>query len=544
MNFINNWRVWTRLAVGSSVVWGAFVLIVAVACWQFFSLSRSIDRVAKERTGALDAVFGIQYRAGYVAAALRNALIQSDEATIKTVTAQVREAGERTSHYYAVLDQLADTQAIRAQLEAVLELRPSYTQAQERIVRLLADGHREDARGLLFSELMPLQNRYLEGLNQLTTLELRQTEQEASDAWRVARQSAILLVGLFTASLLIGTLIGLVIRRSILVPIQRAVEVSNQVAAGNLSVQFDAARRDEFGTLLAALQNMCASLSRTVAGVRTSSSEVSGSATQLASTAARAMQASERQSESAAATAAGVQEVTASISSVAQNAEQVREQSRTSLQRTQAGNESLSRVRDDIHRVEAYVQQMAKAVSQFVTNAKTIATMSDQVKGIAEQTNLLALNAAIEAARAGEQGRGFAVVADEVRKLAERSAQSAGEIQGVTQTLDRQANEVEVVIREGVQALHNSVERVDSVAELLSQAAGAVESASRGVEDISNSMREQTAAIGSIANNVENIALMTEQNHASVRETAASAVDLEQLASRLSEAVARFKLSD
>jgi methyl-accepting chemotaxis protein len=319
--------------------------------------------------------------------------------------------------------------------------------------------------------------------------------------------------------------------------------MARSVANGDLTLRAPKNElKDEMGEIAKTFNQLMINVGASIYDVKHGSIEMQHAAEQLASSADEVNRSSQAQNESAASTAAAVEEVTVSIGMVADNAAQVGRQAKESADLTREGNRNAVAMVSDIDSIEQVMRQVEKSVHEFIERAHTITGMTQQVKDLAEQTNLLALNAAIEAARAGEQGRGFAVVADEVRKLAEKSAQSANEIDRITRELDTQSGLVEKTIEQGVHSIQVTQKNVQQVSSLMSQAGDAVERATTGVGDIVHAVQEQKVATDMIANHIEGIAQMAEKNHHAVAGTRESIVMLEGLSKQLRQSSERFKI--
>ncbi|MFM2407324.1 MAG: hypothetical protein RL358_66 [Pseudomonadota bacterium] len=313
-------------------------------------------------------------------------------------------------------------------------------------------------------------------------------------------------------------------------------------ADGDLSRRIKVSGSDEVAQASHAFNNFIEGVATIIRQVNANASSVSDTAAQLANASTLIATGSQTQSAAAASTATSVEAMTVSINSVAANTQDVRKLSEQSLQKAAQGNQNVAVMITEIQRVQDAVKLIAGSVNEFVESTRAIAGMTQQVKDIADQTNLLALNAAIEAARAGEQGRGFAVVADEVRKLAEKSAQSANEIDQVTNSLSQKSNHVEASVQTGLRSLQATQEQVDRVSVALHEASDAVTQASHGVNDIATAVSEQSQASTEIARNVEKIAQMSKDNSAAVSSNNKDIAHLDELAKALQQVVSRFRV--
>ena len=351
------------------------------------------------------------------------------------------------------------------------------------------------------------------------------------------------LLAALAISLPLLAFIYLFIRNFVTTPLEKMVSGLRDISSGegDLTRRLEVRSQDEIGAAASAFNEMMGKFAALVRHVGESAGQVSSAAHTLAASAGQVAASSTQQDAKSAAAATAVEQMLSSIGSIAKGMEKVHEQSRESLRRSEEGNQSLSRLIDDVGQVEDTVKEIAEAVTQFVKSTESITSMTRQVKDIADQTNLLALNAAIEAARAGEQGRGFAVVADEVRKLAEKSSGSASEIDAVTRTLSQQAEVVRKSIERGLEHIASSQGSVKTVAEVLASGSTSVTEVGRGLDAIASATDQQRRVSGEVAQNIESIAAMSRDNARAVEQTAASAQEMEALAENLQSTVGHFR---
>ena len=416
-------------------------------------------------------------------------------------------------------------------------------QAAERLKSLMRAGDTAGVAAFAAQELYPAVDPVSDGISSLieVQLDVARSEYEAGETHFTVLQWANVTV------LVLGAIVGLsasllLIQRSLVRPLAQAGEAVAAIAEGDLTQPMPAASRDEVGTIIEQMTRMQSSLRDLIAGIRGGVSTVGAAAHQLSSSASASAQATEQQSEAASGMAASVEELSVSV-------DQVDEHAREARGITEVSGASLDESGRVIHDAATGIRGIADAVNGTATTIRELANLSEQISSIvnvireiADQTNLLALNAAIEAARAGEQGRGFAVVADEVRKLAERTATSTQEIAAMIGRIQQGAQRAVDEMEAGVASVNHGVTLAQKAGDSVVQLKDSGTRVSAVVDLIGTAIREQSAAARDIARRVEVIAQGAEENSTVVAQTAASARDLERLADELTAMASRFRV--
>ena len=319
-----------------------------------------------------------------------------------------------------------------------------------------------------------------------------------------------------------------------------ASAITRRIAAGDLATPVDCDPNDH-DSLLASIRSMQETLRTMISGIVRHADQVDNAAQALLQASEDVAQRASRQSDAAASMAASVEEMAVSIDQVKENAAEAHTISQTASQVSEEGAAVIHNAASEMRKISEAVQSSSQIVEELGRQSDHITSIVNTIREIADQTNLLALNAAIEAARAGEQGRGFAVVADEVRKLAERTSLSTTEIGGMVSKIQQGTHSAVASMESGVAQVGNGVKLANQAGDSINQIRDGALRVTSVVNGISDSIAEQSMAGNDIAQKLETIAQMSEESAVAVRHTADAARQLQHLSSALHDTVARFR---
>ena len=410
------------------------------------------------------------------------------------------------------------TDALKGYRSAVSDFRDSQVASAAALKRMAAQG-----------------DRLMDVSKQLTAA---QTHKRDSDAAQ-ARSTLTIVTAL---ALLFGLVAAWSITRQIVIPLRQTLKVVERVASGDLSENLQVERRDELGQLQRAMQRMTLSLRELIGGISDGVTQIASAAEQLSAVTEQTSAGVNSQKVETDQVATAMNEMAATVQEVARNAEEASEAAVAADQQAREGDKVVGEAIAQIERLAAEVGNSTAAMGHLKQESDKIGSVLDVIKSVAQQTNLLALNAAIEAARAGEAGRGFAVVADEVRSLAQRTQKSTEEIEELIVGLQNGTQEVANI-------MDNSRSLTDSSVELTRRAGGSLENITRTVsaiqamnQQIAAAAEQQSAVAEEINRSVLNVRDVSEQTSAASEETAASSVELARLGTHLQTLVGRFRV--
>ena len=455
------------------------------------------------------------------------------------VSEKVQEIDKLFSDY----EKLVIDEKDRGLLQKDRDYFATYKQALSKVLSKSKENDREGASAVIESEWKPAGNRLTEAFQAHAKFNNEQADQVVKEAVERGRLCTFINVTILIVCAGFAGYIGLRLRKNIVFSLHDMRDVMHRVS-GQLDFTARARVRyqDEIGATALAFNQLLERVRDNIRSLADGSGQVAEAATQLAQTASQVAVASHHQSESAASMAATVEEMSASISHVVGRASDAHDYASESGQLAAEGEKIIGHTLKEINQAAETVEQAAQKISKLEQQSEQISGVVAVIREVAEQTNLLALNAAIEAARAGEQGRGFAVVADEVRKLAERTASSTQEITATITAMRTGAQEAVEGMHQVAGQVSHSVSQARQANEAMQKIGEGSRSSVAMVDEIANAIREQNTASQNVAVQVERIAQMSEEGSSAAEQSADAARHLDKLAADMQHIISAYRL--
>lgn len=448
------------------------------------------------------------------------------------------QAGRLLDEYEKLISDAKDKEMLNNEKRLLSD----YAVAAHGVLKVSREGHSEEAKRLL-DAMRPI----IDGLTQAIINHVKYNQELASQSAKKAeddyRNTRNFLLALALATTVLLSVIGYFIYRQVSGSLTLMISTFSRIEQElDFTTRIPAEGKDEISAASRAFNHLLAHLQKSFQQISENTIAVNSAANRVSTAAQQMSIASNQQSDSASGMAAAIEELTVSINHVADRADETAKLTHTAGQIARDGESIIGDTVGAINSIAHSVTQASQQIADLETQSEKISNIIQVIREIADQTNLLALNAAIEAARAGEQGRGFAVVADEVRKLAERTGQSTQEI---ASTIETMMNSAQAAVH-SMQTVEGSVNSGVGHAERASSAMQEIGSGSNRtidmVSDISDAIREQSEASTTIAQQVESIAQMTEENSAAAQSTADTASELANLANKMQVIIDQYRV--
>ncbi|VBB09765.1 chemotaxis methyl-accepting receptor [Lucifera butyrica] len=571
MNFLNNMKVVRKLGLLALI---AFLALGFIGYTGYYYLQQSNTRMNAMYAERLIPVKTLNEVSTFVEksnAAIMELMITTDDSKNQELQQILEDRATKIKDDLDKIGKLPLDPKAKKLFSQVQTSRQRYLEARTKVIDLAMQNKNAEAYALYVASVDPVEREYI---NQITELSNHYTE--LSNKMDVDNQTAFekakyIMIGIFFLAFVILGLGGLFVTGSITRPLTTMVSACKEFAAGDFRDKPRKVRRkDEIGQVADALVDMRNSIRALLKQINVSTEQVAASSEELTASADQSAQAAGQvagsitdvahgmadQSAAVNDTSAIIQQMSASIQQIAANAQDVAKQSGQAANKANEGNRSIDKAVSQMSHIEQTVTASAGIVAKLGERSNEIGRIVDTIAGIAGQTNLLALNAAIEAARAGEQGRGFAVVADEVRKLAEQSQEAAKQIADLISEIQGDTNRAVTAMNDGTrdvkigtevvtisgQAFREITALVKQVSGQINEISAAIEQMAAGSQQIVGSVKRIDELSKKASGETQTVSAATEEQSASMEEIAASSQALAKLAMDLREAVGKFQV--
>lgn len=528
MQWMKNLKVGKKIGI---LILTSVLFITAAAFTGFYFIGKSNDLSTMMFEDRLLPVKGLNATRTHTRAIesdLKGLIIGGDATLMTEFRQDIEQRNEKINQELSAYENSNLLPYEKDRLPRLLELVKEMKSGNSQVVALIDEGKLEEALSYYRTDVIAVTNELNTILTELADFNAENAEQLNEEIAQDKATADKIMIAMLVVAVALAVTLGTLISRMITQPLKLVGEKMQLAGSGDMTVTADYEAKDEIGIMVTTFNDMIANMKETIHQVYDNANSLAASSEQISASTEEIAKGASQQANDASSSSEMVKEMTYAVQAVSKNAEEAAQFSEATLE---AANKGGDVIRATIEGMDAISTKINELSSKSVQIGEIVEVIDD----IAEQTNLLALNAAIEAARAGEAGKGFAVVADEVRKLAERSSKATKEISDLVGSIQANTDDsVNAVVKGNEQAKEAGI-AFENIVKLVRDSA-------TKVSEIAAASEEQAAQSSEVQLAVENIAAVSEETAASVEETAATANDLALMAEALNTLASKFKL--
>jgi len=541
MEWLGNLKISSKLFGAFSIMAAFLVGVGILSLLKLGGLQSDIENITKFLYPKTQWASDISQSVLQVEIAVRDGVLADSPDEIATALSKVEASVKTITERIELFQKNVKTEKGKELIQKYIDARTKYREELVKVLAFIKEGKSQEARqGLKL--LVPLREPYLNSMADIIKHQdelMTVTSKQADDNYALARN---LIIVATLIALLLAAFLGIIITRSITKPLNRAVSTAERVADGDLTVEIETNTSDETGLLLKAMKNMTDKLRKMVGDIKQASASMASGSQQLSASSEEITRSMSSQSARASQIATSAEEMSQTVIDIAKNSSNIASAATDTASIAGQGAHIVNKSVEESEAIAATVGNSVRVMQTLGDRSKQIGEIVAVINDIADQTNLLALNAAIEAARAGEQGRGFAVVADEVRKLAERTAKATSEIGGMIGSIQTEVGHAVESMDETSKKVETGLKYSKNAGEQLGTIVSSATSLQGMVQQIATATEEMSTTSEAISGDIQQIASGSSEISSGADQIAQSSTELARLAGDLKVIVEQFKV--
>ncbi len=540
---LNNMKIGVRLGVSFGLVILLMLVIIFASIYGFSKIGGYINEIVTDHFPRVKMAGDTLDKINIVARSSFGVLLTDNKPDSDKELERIAMAMQAIDENISKLNRDIGSAEGREIYADFIKAKQEYDPAISKFVSLLKEGNKEEAKRLRLVDIRKMQRqRYMPSIEKIIQYEDKLTKEAGQNAEKAKSKALTTAAVIAFVAVIMAFILGVLITRSIAGPLKMAADATARVATGDLTAKVATKGKDEIGSLMRSMQGMIENLKTMIITIKTSSQSVALASEQLSTNSGHMSEGLAEQSGRASLIATSSEEMSQTVVDIAKNASVISGSADETLIAAHEGEGVVSKTIAEVQDVAKTVSELSAIMVSLGNRSKQIGEIVGVIKDIADQTNLLALNAAIEAARAGEQGRGFAVVADEVRKLADRTGKATSEISVMIEAIRSEVDQALSSMEQASDKVKTGVDEASQAGVALNTIVGGIDGLKTMIHQIASATEEMSTVSETISKDIETIADVSKKTLANSGQIAESAADLARLSSKLEKVVEQFRV--